>query len=438
MAGANLSSQVVAIQLEQVEPKLTSLFALSRSNFAALFDKASEKHRISEWNVGGQLFGWRVPVKIGAGGDHQTFSLDGGDLGAGSMMATAYMTLPYYPRNTAFYIPALASFATASNKQAIANVLQTQIGGAIKEAQFYSEISLFGDGTGELAYGNGTGTPTGTNPTYNLTTNFGPDRLRGFNALVDVWDVTGTTKKGTGLRISNIDWVNITVTLTGTVTSPVNTDIITFPGMTGPLTNMSWQYGVYTFSSTQSSGSIANLPYSSAYELVSNMINGGGGFYTPLVALGMQTKLIQRRDDNAYKGCVGVCHMAQRAAYFLQGFAVSNWLRSGTSQDMIDLVPGKGGYSNTFVHEGITHYVSRFADKTRVDWISPRNFGQVMLDNPTFMQTPDGQRVFIGHSPTTGNPTAAFQFYIVQTDNLYNMDPGANTLFYNGGIPQYQ
>ena len=167
------------------------------------------------------------------------------------------------------------------------------------------------------------------------------------------------------------------------------------------------------------------------------MVNGGGGYFTPSLLLAGKSQLIQRRDDEAYAGVVGVCHMAQRAAWYLEGVTISNWFR-GKSDKMIDIVPGGTNYGDTFMAGDVEHHVSRYANKSRVDWLIPKNFGWVQLEDITFFQSPDGQKIFVGRSSTTGNPTAGFQFYVVNTNNLYCVDPGASVVYYNNAIPSGQ
>ena len=55
--------------------------------------------------------------------------------------------------------------------------------------------------------------------------------------------------------------------------------------------------------------------------------------------------LIQRRDDEAYAGVIGICHPAQRVSWYLQGITISNWFR-GPSDKMIDLAPKGTDYGD--------------------------------------------------------------------------------------------
>jgi hypothetical protein len=442
------TSQVTPTMLEQVRPKLAPLLVKAESKFAQMFKK-NEKHRISAWNAGSSaVLAWRIPVQLSVGGDYQAISLDGGDLGTGSMMNTGYMTIGAFESDIGFNVPLRAAYATKTDQQAIANVLQMSIGSAIKETALYREIGIFQDGTGILATatavvsGNGN---AGTDVVYQLeTSQFTFDRIRGKNQLVDITNGSNVMLH-VGARVKSINFAanQITITAGGVNYTPTATDQIVFPGM-GPITSTtiasgSWRYGIYTYNTTNTSGSLLGLAYSSAYELACPAVNLSSGFYTPSMIFSGKSQLIQRRDDEAYAGIMGISHMAQRTGWYLEGISIANQhIRPGESAKNIDLAGQGTAYGDTFEAGDVTHYVSRYANKSRVDWFAPRNFGLVQYQDIDFVQTPEGQRMFIGHSSTTGNPQAGVQFYVVDTSNIYSVDPGCSVVFYGGAIPTGQ
>lgn len=447
MAITAASANLTATQLEQVNPKLPAFLVKLESKFAQNFKKSAKKHRVSAWNAGsGAVLAYRIPVMLNIGGDYQAINLDGGDLGTGSLMNTAYMTIGYFASDIGFNIPALAAMATKSNQQSITNTLEFSIGNALKETALFNEIGLFQDGTGILATAtlkSGTGT-TPSPITYTLeTAAFNYIRLRGNNQLLDVAD-SGNVIRSTGQRITNINFAANQVTIAGGTTyTAANTDQLVFPGM-GPVTSTtlasgSWRYGIYTFNTTNTSGSLLGLSYASAYELATPQVNLAGGFFTASAIFAGKSQLTQRRDDSAMDGVIGVSHMAQRAGWYLQGLTIANnRIMTGSSAKNVDLAGQGTRYGDTYDAGDITHYVSRYANKSRVDWFNPTNFGWVQLEDIGFFQTPEGQRIFVGHSTTTGNPQAGFQFYVHNTSNLYTVDPGGAVVFFNGAIPSGQ
>lgn len=446
----SLTSQVVPAMLESVRPKLQPYLVAKESAMMKMVNKAAEKHNVSAFtDPGGSVLAWRVPVQLSRGGDYQAISLDNGDLGSGSMMNTSFMAFSTFENNIAYNVPMRAEYATKDQKQAIVNVMAKTLQDGVSEMALYNEIGFFNDSTGTLAQANGTGTPaiSGGKVTYNLETSFASIRLRGQNALVDVYD-TNNLLQFTGARVNSINFASNTVTLSGVSTyTPAATDQIMFPNMglgaartTYTAAAGSWRNGLYVFSTTTTSGSIGGLSYATAYELATPQVNGQSGFYTPSLCYSGKSQLVQRRDEEAYGQAIGICHMAQRVSAYLQAITIANWLRDTSNVTKNIDIPGVGGtnYGDTFEWGDVKHYISRYAGKTRVDWIVPGNFGWVQLKDIDFIMTPDGQKTFIGHSSTTGNPTANTQFYLQNTRNLYSVDPGAGVVFFSMAIPSGQ
>jgi hypothetical protein len=451
------TAQVIPTMLEQVRPKLSYFLAQKQSKFASLFLKAAEKHQVSAftdaasggsptYTAGGPVLAWRVPVLLSIGGDYQAITLDGGDLGTGSMPNTAFMAFGTFENDIGYNLPLRAIYGTKDAKQAITNALQFTLGKALSEMALYNEIGLFQDSTGTLATANGTGSPaiSSTKVTYNLDTAFSFNRIRGSNQLVDIYD-TNLLLQFVGARVNSINFASNTITLSGvSVYTPANTDQIMFPNMGLGLTRTnytaaagSWRNGIYTFNTSSTSGSLGGLSYTTAYELATPAVNGQSGFYTPTLLYSGKSQLIQRRDEEAYSAVIGVCHPAQRVSWYLQGLTISNWFR-GASDKMIDLAPKGTDYGDTFMAGDVTHYVSRYAGKQRVDWLNPSNFGWTQLSDIDFVQTPEGQRIFIGRSSSTGNPQAGFQFFIVNSRQLYSVDPGCAVIYYSLQVPSGQ
>lgn len=452
------TANFVPTMLETVRPKLAYFIVQKQSKLMNMFNQKAEKHNVSAftdatsggsnitYSAGGPVLAWRVPVLLSIGGDYQAVSLDGGDLGTGSQPKSAFMAFGTFENDIGFNLPLRAIYGTKDAKQAITNAMQFTLGKALSEMALYNEIGFFNDSVGMLATANGTGSPSivSSAVTYNLDTAFSFIRIRGANQLVDIYD-TNNLLQFVGARVQSISFANNTITLSGvSVYTPANTDQIAFPnmGLGATRTNYtaaagSWRNGLYTFNTTTTSGSIGGLAYSTAYELATPNVNAQSGFYTPSVIYSGKSQLIQRRDDEAYSQAIGICHPAQRVSWYLQGVTISNWFR-GPSDKMIDLAPKGTDYGDTFEAGDITHYVSRYSNKTRVDVVNPNNFGWAQLTDIDFVQTPEGQRIFIGRSSSTGNPQAGFQFYIVNSRQLYSVDPGCGIVNYNLTIPSGQ
>lgn len=431
------NADVVAAQLEKVNKSLPDLFENS-DTLSAWLRKQAKKERISGFNSL-QLTGsagmnsFRIPVKTTPGGDYRAVNIDGGDFGGGSAMKLSYMTIGFFATALVVYLTQLELDATASDTQSVLNVLKKQLDSMLSEAHWYDDSGMFGDGTGVLAAANGTGAPSGTNPTYQLEPNFGPQRLR-VGMPVGVWDTTLATYKNSGtVRVASFDVNAKTVTLSGTVTSPVNTDKITFDGLSAsaPLSVGSYRNGIYTFQNTATSGSTLGLSRSTTPEIVTPSVNASGPL-VPAHALLLQDTIIQRRDENAYRNLVGLLHQTQRAALMLNGIAISEWQR-GSKDKMIDLVPENTKADSTVPLAGVLHRVAKKADRSRVDWINTKTYGFAELHPPKFHEV-NGQRIFEDRS-STGTVKAAQYTIFKQADNLYNEDPGAGGVIYNLTLP---
>lgn len=447
MAIGATTSQIIATMLEEVEKSFPAYLIKKESKFAQKFNKAAPKHKISAYTAGsGAVLAWRIPVNLAPGGDASVISLDGGDLGTGSMEQDASMTLAHFESDIAYNIPARAVYATTDKAQAIANVMQRSLGGAVKEMALYNEVMLFGDGTGVLATATavtGAGTAA-TDVTYTLeTTAFRWYRLIRKGQLLDVANGSNAIL-AVGCRLKSINFSanQVTITVGAVGYTPTATDQLLYPGM-GPVTTViaagSFRAGIYTYNTTNTTGSLNGLPYATAYELACPNVNAGGTSYSAAIVFAGKSQVVQRRDDDDIDSMIAVCAQAQRVAWYNEGITIANQMaRPGEALKSMDMAGQGTKYGDTFEAGDITHFVSRFANLSRVDWLIPNNFGYVQLKEIGFYETMDGQRIFNGRNPITGNPTAGSQFYVVNTRNLYSMNPGSAVVNYNLSIPPGQ
>lgn len=422
------NSDVVAGQFEKVRPKLQEWFETT-TLVSGLIKKAAESHRVSAFSSdglggsGATLSAFRVPIMRYVGGDYGTFSYDEGDLGGGSSMKVDFMTMGYFPTEYAVEISSLAKEATATSEQAVVDVFKYHLKKSIKEMQSYEDTGFHQDGTGVIATANGTGSPGTTNAVYNLEANFGPQRLR-YNQPVDVFTTGLNTKQNSTqtLRVNKYDLVAKTVTLSGTQDAAANTDKIAFRGMSATVAVGSWKNGIYTFNSSATSGTTLGLNRATVVEIVTPNVAAGTTALVPAHGLLLNDQIIQRRDQEAMAGMVGIAHQAQRAAVYFTGIAISEWHRA-SSDKMIDIVPSDISQATTFQWTGIKHHVSKKQDRSRIDWILPKNWGRAMLHDLKFHEV-EGRRIFELRSATTGFVKAGMLMYLIDTSNFYNVDPG--------------
>jgi hypothetical protein len=432
--GTGSNTQTYAAQMERVRPKLAEIFETGQS-VARRVIKKMDPSKISTWTAGsGAVLGFRIPLEQYRGGDFGTFSLDNGDLGSGSMMTLQYMTIAYFPLRLNYLVPALARMATQTSAQSTVQVFKKTMKDAMNEFVAYEDCLAHTQGDGILATGIGTGSaPSGTNPVYTVEPNFKGQRLRLYQ-IVDIYSNDGTVQRGTGLRVTAVDNVAGTVTMTGSVTSPTNADNIAVAGMSAPLAVGSNRLGIYTYQSSASSGSILGLSKTTVPELVTPNVTASASL-APAQALLLKDYLIQRRDSDQISGLLGISHQAQRAAAFFTGDSINEYqMRESKVPTIIDRVPENTGPDDDFTFGTVKHLLSKRANRSRIDWLQTKNWGRVNLEELDYYKTSDGRYIFENRTSTGTVATADF-FSLVSTDNVYNADPGCGGIIQSLTLP---
>lgn len=429
MAATN--ADVISAQMEKVRPVLQDWYETS-SKISSKIKKQGESHRVSSFVYPGTSTpaGFRIPVGIYRGGDFAYFDYNGGDMGGGSSMNIQAMTIGYFPTRLAYELTMLEAEATATSEQSVVNVFRKQISEAMKEMQAYEDITFHQDGTGVVANGDGSTAPTGTT-TYTLEPNFGPQRLR-LNMVVEVYNAALSLKRSTGIvRVSQINWTAKQVTLTGTITAPASDDAIAIPGLSPTLAVGSYENGLYTFNSAATTGYVLGINKATYSEAVTSNINASGPL-VPAHGLALKDQITQRRDEDILNGMWGIIHMSQRAAIYLTGIAISEWMRK-PSEKMIDIVPEGSDYKSTVQWCEVEHFISKRQDRSRVDWINSKLWGRVMIHDLKFYEV-EGRRIFENRG-SNGNVYAGMRFYLVRAENKYCCDSGGQGFVYGLSLP---
>ncbi len=433
---ATSNTTVVPVQLETVRQKFPKFYTDADTVVNAVVKPAKAgRHQISTWNTG-SLSAFRIPVQQYEGGVFKAVDLNNGDLGDGNMQTFQYMTIGYFALALNWMLPTLSMYATQNNQQAIVNVWKDALKAAVPAMTNYSDILFHTAGDGILATGSGSGAaPSGTNPTYNLESNFGPQRLQ-LGQTVDVYNAAGSSSKGTNLIVTGVNFPSKTVTLSGTVTAPANDDVIAVAGLSATLAAGSCRLGLYNFNSSTASGSTLGLSRTTVTELVTPSVDASSASLTPAFALQLKDLLIQRRSPDSYKGAVGIAHMAQRAAAFFTGDAIAEWqIRGNSVGESLDRVPTNSNEDSDFTFGTVKHMVSKRQNRSRIDWVVPDQWGRVNLQEMDFFKRgSDGSYVFENRSSSGTVKTAMF-FSLIATDNIYCADPGSGGIIQSLAIP---
>lgn len=442
----------VETQLETVRDQLQVLFEQSDQLVRYLKTKIKDR-RISRYL-------WRAPLKLYQGGTFAKVIADGGVMPIGSNAVFNKLRGGYFYSALAFKITMEEEDTTASSEQSIVNIVNDTISNAMIELQCYDDITFHQDGTGKL-----TNAGSATNGTTTLTFAAVGDYL-GINMLregmaVDVWNSAGTTKRAGAsapipVRIIAIDYDAKTVTFNQTITGIQSTDILALRGMdaygpaalttyssTWPATGSdsglggdSFRHGFKYMNDSVSSDYYLGIQRSAIPQLIPTRVNAQNypldydHFHQGIV------KSIQRFDRNMWKNLFGIAHPAQRAALFNLGIAISSKLMTGTEfGNSLDMLPSNISYEDTFNMGGVTVYMSKRQDRSRIDYIAPEFIERLMVRDTDYFRTNDGKIMFEGRDPSTGQVVADQSFFLVQGYDYASTNPGVHVFIDSLNVP---
>ena len=446
MPSQEVVADVTDAMIEKVRNKVQELFETSNT-VSSLIEKGGEAETMSQ-----KLY--RIPLVTQRGGIFGKFDADGGDMGGGSGMKVIKVTAGYFPSKYTVELTKLAMDATATSEQSVVNAFKYSFTNAIKELQVYDDITFHTSGDAVVTSSVGASAAstwaTGAKTTYTFadaTDTVGVRRLRPGMA-VDVYGTGGTPKRTTAggaspFAIDHIDWKNKVVYLDGLVNSAAATDILAFTGMAATLTafadwpttltNDTFRHGLYYAMDNGTSHYFLGMLKSANTELLPNWVNASTAAITFSHGQALLDQIILRRDEEVMSGMVGLASMAQRAAIFNIGIAVSNKYITGATQgESVDLMPSNNRYSNRFEFCGVPMVVDKRQDNARIDFIVPKLWGRAMLHDTKFHEV-QGRTVFESRivSGTSANLKAAVHFHIVQMFDWYSTDNGAQGYIYN-------
>jgi len=433
-----LSSNVLQAQIEKVRPKVQELFETTDS-IAALIKKGGEAEIVSE-----KLY--RIPLVTYRGGSFRAFNADGGDMGTGSGLNITNLEAGFVYTDFAVQLSKRAMDDTAKSEQAVINAFAYNFKNAMKELQATDDIVFHTNGTGVITSTVGAsaiGTwNSGNSTTYTFASStdyVAVSRIRP-GMLVDVYNNALTANRGT-FTIDHVDYNNKVAYLQGAaVPGAATTDVLAISGLTPPLQSFqstwplsgdSFRHGLYYFMDANASNYLLGQLKSNVTELLANNVVASGNL-AHVYGLILQDQIINRRDEEAFKGLVGISHMAQRTAVYNIGIALSEWFR-GKSDKMIDVMPGGVEYSDTFPFVGVTCKIDKRQDKSRIDFIIPKLWGRAMLHDTKFHEV-EGRTIFEGRT-SSGTLQASVIFYIVQAFDYYCVDSGAQGFISSLNVP---
>lgn len=413
---AVVESQVTALELERVIPKIRVLFERDKFFYANI--KKRDVEVISQRQM-------RVPLEIRPGGSFQYFDPNGGDLGRGGgpTWDKAVLTSVFMSENIEY--TKLTQWSTDNDRKAITNAVRRLTATALDELQRQIDSQLMQAGNGVVGTISAVTTSAGVD-TYTLTAAFGA-RLVRFGQTVQVFDTTLATLRGKG-TISQWDVANSQINVTPAIAGATATDVLVVDGLSAPA-SLPALYGVPYQHSNASTGTWLGFSRATTPEIRSNRVNGGNAALSlPLPRLAINAIGNRVGLDNNFKPNAWL-HPCQKQAYENIGQAAifiqqQNQNKSEGNLDM---------YFDRMQFAGAPDRPSFNWDKTRIDFVSDEVWGRGEV-LPIGFYTTDGRRIFEIRS-SSGGVVAADIFYMVNGMQIFVNNPAATAYIDSLAIP---
>ncbi len=404
---AVVESQVTALELERVIPKIRVLFERDDRFYANI--KKRDVEVMSQRLM-------RVPLEIRPGGSFQYFDPNGGDLGRGGGPTWDKATLNSVFVSENIEYTKLTQWSTDNDRKAIANAVKRMTAGALDELrrQMDSQLMQAGDGVvGTIL----TASTSGGVDTYVLTADFGA-RLVRYGQTIQVFDSTKTTLRGKG-QISQWDVENSTIDVTPAITGATTDDVIVVDGIVSP-NSLPAIYGIPYQHSNASTGTWLGFSRASNPEIRSNRVNGNNNALSlPLPRLAINKIGNRVGIDNNFKPNAWL-HPCQKQAYEDIGQSVIQIKQDfKTGKDEGDL----NMYFDRMQFAGAPDKPSFSWNKTRIDFVSDEVWGRGEILPVGFYMT-DGRKIFEIRSSSGGVATSDI-FYMVNGCQFFVNNPAA-------------
>ncbi len=413
---AVVESQVTALELEKVIPKIRTLFERDDKFFANI--KKRDVEVISQRLM-------RVPLEIRPGGAFQYFDPNGGDLGRGGgpTWDKAVLNSVFVSENIEY--TKLTQWSTDNDRKAITNAVKKLTATALDELRRQLDSQLMQSGNGVVGSILTVATTAGVD-TYTLTANFGA-RLVRYGQTIQVFDTTLNTLRGSG-QITQWDVENSTIDVTPAIAGAIATDQIVVQGISSP-NSLPAMYGVPYQHSNSSVGTWLGFSRASNPEIRSNRVNGNNSALSlPLPRLAINKMGNRVGIDNNFKPNAWL-HPCQKQAYEDIGQAAILIQQPNNNRKEGDL----DMYFDRMQFAGAPDKPSFNWDKQRIDFVSDEVWGRGEI-LPLGFYTTDGRRIFEIRSSSGGVATADI-FYMVCGMQFFVNNPAATAYIDNLQIP---
>lgn len=390
---AVVESQVAALELERVIPKIRVLFERDDKFYANI--KKRDVEKISNRQM-------RIPLELRPGGAFGYFNPDGSDLGRGGGPTFDKAVLNSVFVSEAIEYTKLTQWSTDDERKAITNGVRRLTATAIDELRRQLDSQMMQDGTGTIGVISAASTAAGVD-TYTLGTDGFGARLMRFGQTIQVFDTTLATLRGSG-TITKWDVENKSIDVTPAIAGAIATDKIVTAGIASP-TSLPALFGVPYHHSNASTGTWLGFSRASTPEIRSNRVNANSNALSlPFPRLAVNKIGNRVGIDNDFSPNAWM-HPAQVQAYEELGQLVI-MIQKTAKDEALDMY-----FGDKMQMAGVPVKKSFNWDKTRIDFIVDEVWGRGEI-LPIGFYTTDGRKIFELRGPSGGVMTAEI-FYMV-------------------------
>lgn len=403
---ALVESQVTALELERVIPKIRTLFERDDKFFANI--KKRDVEKISNRQM-------RVPLELRPGGSFQYFNPDGGDLGRGGgpTFDKAVLTCVFTSQNIEY--TKLAQWATDDDRKSIVNGVRRLTATALDELRRQLDAQMMQAGDGVIGTVT-TDVPAGGENVITMTTDGFGARLMRFGQVVQVFDTTLATNRGSAV-ITFWDVENKVIRLAPQIAGVIATDKIVTNGISTP-TSLPALYGVPYHHSNASTGTWLGFSRATTPEIRANRVNAASAALTlPLPRLAINKIGNRIGLDNDFSPNAWM-HPAQKQAYEEIGQLVSI-INKAPKEESLNM------YFDGMTLAGAMVKSSYNWDKTRIDFVTDSVWGRGEI-LPIGFYTTDGRNIFEIRGASGGVATAEIFYMVVGMQTFVSNPAGCS------------
>jgi hypothetical protein len=408
-------SQVAALELERVVPKVRVLFERDDKFYANI--KKRDVEKISHRQM-------RVPLELRPGGAFQYFNPDGGDLGRGGgpTFDKAVLNSVFLSENIEY--TKLTEWATDDTRKAVINSVRRLTATALDEMRRQLDAQMMQTGDGVIGIVT-SDTPAGGSNVISLTTDGFGARLMRYGQTVQVWDSALAVNRGSG-KITQWDVENKVINLTPQVAGVTGGDKIVTDGLAAPA-SLPALFGVPYHHSNASAGTWLGFSRSTTPEIRANRVNAGNAALTlPLPRLAMNKIGNRVGIENTFNPTAWL-HPCQVQAYEEIGQLVSI-IQKTAKEEGLNMYFGS---SMQLAGAGVEPSFNW--DKTRIDFIVDEVWGRAEI-LPIGFYTTDGRKIFEIRG-ASGGVAAAEIFYMVVGMQTFVSNPAACSYIDSLAVP---